>query len=95
MAIWAIKKGYRYKPFEVVRETKAMISYRDGRDRRGFKDGFVDWRGSEVAARALAEKLTSADAERDRRMKAARDWHRSRVEELTRDSDGSPKGEDA
>ena len=101
MATWAIRNGYKYQPVEVIRETDATVFYLETRwsggdqETRGQKHKFLDWRGSEQAALILVEKLNSADAERDRRLNAARDWHRKRVKDLTRDSDGSPKGEDA
>ena len=37
MSVWAIKQGYRFEAFEVIKETEKMVFYNDGREYRAQK----------------------------------------------------------
>ena len=85
MSVWAIKQGYRFEAFEVIKETERMVFYNDGREYRAQKidhvrsycvssGGFLPWRGTEQEAKAIAEKLMSIRAERDKRQREANDY---------------------
>jgi hypothetical protein len=74
---WAIRVGYgSYTPVEIIRETAKCIFYSDRNwgQTRADKSKFLEWRGEEAAALKLAERLTSASSERERRRRAAGDW---------------------
>jgi hypothetical protein len=81
---WAIKTGWRYEAVKVLKETEKMVFYssRTWRDTRASKGQFLPWRGEEAEADALVAKLTSAEAEYDRRRKAAADWFNARNAEI-------------
>jgi len=85
MSVWAIKQGYRFEAFEVIKETEKMVFYNDRRECRAQKidrvhssyassGGFLPWRGTEQEAKAIAEKLVSIRAERDKRQREANDY---------------------
>ena len=77
--IWAIKNdSWRYEAVEIVKETAKTATYKHAHwgDTRTDLNKLFDWRGSEAEARLLSERLTSAKAERDRRVNAASDWFR-------------------
>jgi hypothetical protein len=83
---WAIKTRYGFEAVELVKETAKTATYIDRRwsnnETRVELSGLLDWRGDEEAARALVAKLTSAQAEFDRRRNAAIDWYSARKAEI-------------
>lgn len=86
--VWAILDNYFYTPVEVTRETASTTFYRQwNNDRTQFQErkthSAFTWRGTEEAAHKLSAQLTSACAEKNRRIMAANEWFRKRVAELT------------
>jgi hypothetical protein len=84
---WAIRTGWRFEAIEVVKETEKMVFYAErygdrSRETRMAKGSFLKWRGDEETARSLVAKLTSAQAEYERRRKAAADWYSARQAEI-------------
>jgi hypothetical protein len=78
---WAVMTGWRFEAVEVERETDKMVFFIEAwrnKETRREKKNFLDWRGDEETARMLVDKLTSAEAEYNRRRAAASDWYKAR-----------------
>ena len=82
---WVIKESYDYEAVELVKRTAEMVVFKDGfrgRETRIARRSVLDWEGDEQTARAIVEKLKSAEAEYERRRSAAGDWFTARKAEL-------------
>lgn len=77
--LWAILDDYGYTPVRVVKETKSTVFYVDGYGRERKTLSALNWRGTEADARAISPKLQSANAEMNRRKRAANDWFQQQV----------------
>ena len=96
---WGVIEDYRAEAVEVIRETEQMVFYKSVwgsrvRERRAYREKFAATGLSSEAAGKLAERINSASAEMERRLKATRAWFSIEREKLIASVDRSPEGQD-
>ena len=81
---WAVLDSYGFEAVEVIKETVKTVTYRHPRwgQTRTDKHKVFPFRGDEDAARSVAARITSANAEYWRRRQSASDWYDARKAEI-------------
>lgn len=84
--IWAVINTYDFRPVKVLKETPKTVVYEaknyNGRICERRTHLAFAWRGTELEARAISQKLTSARAEVNQRKIAAEEAFKKRKAEL-------------